>query len=125
MKKLSSRTKSELVVLANDFGIDTAGLKKAEIIEAIEAVGDGADLEQPEVKAAEPVAVAVPKEKAKKVPLVSNRDMRSSNYGTLKPGMNFVTKGAASWWLRHKPNGVRVAVPQEVQQFYAAMTSKD
>ena len=123
MKKLSSRTKSELVVLANDFGIDTAGLKKAEIIEAIEAIGDSSEFDQPEpAKAPEPVAKA---EANKKVPLVSNRNMRSSKNGTLKPGMNFVTKGAASWWLRHKPTSVRVAVPQEVAQFYAAMTSKD
>ena len=38
--KLSSKTKSELVVLANEFGIDTKGMKKADLVAAIESFAD-------------------------------------------------------------------------------------
>ena len=135
MKKLSSRTKSELVLLADEFGIDTAGMKKADIVAAIEAIESFDAVEQPakEIDTTEntvgnspvvPVDAARPQE-SKKVPVVSGGNMRSARHGALKPGMNFITKGAAQWWLRHKPRSVRVAQPIEVKQFYAAMTAKD
>ena len=133
--KLSSKTKSELVLLASEFGIDTKGMKKADIIEAIETFEAFDDTVQPDREVDAPANVVgndpAPQvsdarpQGAKKVPVVSQGNMRSAKHGTLKPGMNFITKGAAQWWLRHKPSRVRVAQPVEVKRFYAAMTAQD
>lgn len=138
-KRLSARTMGELKLIAEESGISVEGLKKAEIVEAIEAAGSqnnvitanttrphgkptsgtihndsGAIVSaQPEMVKTTPV---YKDEKAGKTAIYSERNLSWSGVGKLSKGFNFVSKEVADKWLVHR--AVRKATPEEVAAHY-------
>lgn len=140
MKKLSARTLGELKMIAEAQGINTDGLKRVEIAEAIESQGgqvitsmntnpsgtpssamtnDSGILISPQpekIKAQrghEPEPSPV---KVDKVALYAIRNLSWPGVGKLDKGYNFVTKEVADKWLQHK--AVRQASPEEVASHF-------
>ncbi len=137
--KLSARTLGELKLIAESQGIDTTGLKRLEIAEAIEASGGQVITSMNTKPSGEPSATSATtndsgilispqpeRVKAKrgepkpdpspvdtdKVALFALRNLSWDGVGKLEKGYNFVTKEVAEVWLQHK--AVREASPEEV-----------
>ena len=130
-----SRTVAELKMEARELGIKLpAGVKKAQIIEALEAKGenvvsyDGPTSGPPEsgTKSLENNTVGsnitTKPEKEElvvsndTVALYSNRNLSWGGVGKLERGYNFVTEAKAEKWLTQK--SVRIATPKEVRDHY-------
>ena len=133
MKKLSSRTVSELKMIARESGIDLPhNALKADIVAAIEASGNSvvtANTESPNLKPTVQqnsdgvIGSATSKEMPKvtkkespvsngKVAVFSERNLSWNGVGKLNSGYNFVGKEDAQKWIRQR--GVRLATPEEV-----------
>ena len=138
MKKLSARTLGELKLIAESQGINTDGLKRLEIAEAIEASGgqvitsmnvnpSGTPSQTSATTNDSGVLISPQPEKIKakrgnnpepspvetdKVALFALRNLSWDSVGKLDKGDNFVTKEVAELWLQHK--AVREASPEEV-----------
>lgn len=135
-KKLSSRTVAELKLLAKEQGIDISGLKKAQIVEVLEADGAGenvitsASIKPNGVSTTSAatndngVLVSPQPERVKttpkpenpindgKIAVHSTKNLSWTGVGKLDKGYNFITKEAAEKWLAH--SAVREATPEEV-----------
>lgn len=142
MKKLSARTLGELKLIAESQGINTDGLKRVEIAEAIEASGgqvitsmnvnpsgtpsqtsattnDSGILISPQpekIKAQRGNNPEPSPVEADKVALYALRNLSWPGVGKLDKGYNFVTKEVADKWLQHK--AVREASPTEVASHF-------
>lgn len=143
MKKLSARTLGELKLIAESQGINTDGLKRVEIAEAIEASGgqvitsmnvnpsgtpsqtsattnDSGVLISPQpekIKAKRGVPSEEPSPvQENKVAVYALRNLSWPGVGKLDKGYNFVTKEVADKWLQHK--AVREASPEEVASHF-------
>lgn len=137
MKKLSARTLGELKLIAESQGIDTTGLKRLEIAEAIEEQGGQVITSMNTKPSGEPapsaatnesgVLISPQPEKIKqkresnaepetvqsdKVALFSVRNLSWPGVGKVDKGYNFVTREAAEKWVTHR--AVREATPEEV-----------
>jgi len=141
MKKLSARTVAELKMMAQEQGVDVTGLKKAQIVEALEATGDNVITSatiKPSGQVSDPSATSnaqgvlispqpakvktVPKPEVKpqddpsKVAIYAPRNLAWNGVGKLTQGFNFVTKEEANKWLTLR--SVREASPEEVASHY-------
>lgn len=141
MKKLSARTVAELKMMANEQGIDVDGLKKAQIVEALEATGENVITTasvKPSGQVSDPSATTNaagvlispqpakvrttpkpeprPQDDASKVALYSPRNLAWKGVGKLNGGFNFVTREEADKWLTLR--SVREATPEEVASHY-------
>ncbi len=139
MKKLSTRTLGELKLIAREQGIDAEGLRKAEIVEAIQSSGgqvitsmntapshtdpsastndNGIFISpQPEKVKTEMRPEPKPYEDANKVAVYASRNLNWAGVGKLEKGYNFVKREAADKWLTLK--AVRQASPEEVASHY-------
>lgn len=137
-KKLSTRSMGELKLIAKEKGIDVEGLKKAQIVEVLEAEGAENVITSNTIKPSgvsttsavvnnNGVLVSPQPERVKTVPsktdpnegkvaIYSDKNLSWSGVGKLSKGYNFVTKEVAEKWLVHK--AVRDASPEEVAAHY-------
>ena len=142
MKKLSARTLGELKLIAESQGINTDGLKRVEIAEAIEASGgqvitsmnvnpSGTPSPSSATTNDSGILISPQPEKIKaqrgndpepspvqvdKVAVYALRNLSWDAVGKLDKGYNFVTKEVAEKWLQHK--AVREASPEEVASHF-------
>lgn len=141
MRRLSSRSVAELKMIARDNGIDTDGMLKAQILEAIEESGGNVIRSMNTVPSgtesasattnANGVLIAPQPEKVKQkredayvpeqpkkdlVALHAVRNLSWAGVGKVEKGYNFVTREVADKWLQHK--AVREATPEEVAAHY-------
>ena len=141
MKKLSNRTIGELKLMARESGIElpAGAIKKAQILEAIEASGanvitSGNTVSPSGAKTSglapvkdgimgssvadqKPVVKNPPKEEKTKVALHSNKNVSWVGVGKLTRGYNFVSEVNAEKWLK-RVSSVRLADPKEVADHY-------
>lgn len=138
-KKLSNRTLGELKLIAEEHGINADGLKKVEIVEALEAAGDNVIRSDSVKPSGNPtsgtrtnengVLISDQPERVKsvkkredsdlnrdRVALFSSRNLSWAGVGKISKGFNFVTREVADKWLVHK--AVREASPEEVASHY-------
>lgn len=138
-KNLSNRSVAELKLIARENGLDVDGLKKAQIVEALEA--EGAEDNVITSNTTKPsgtssgsavtndngVLISPQPERVKttpkqtnpnegKVAIFSERNLSWNGVGKIDKGYNFVTKEVAEKWLVHK--AVREATPQEVASHF-------
>lgn len=137
MKNLSRRTLGELKLIAKEQGINAEGLKRMEIVAAIETSGgqvitsmntkpnsesapsattnDSGVLisPQPEKIRQKRDSGAHPESTdADKVAIFAVRNLSWPGVGKVEKGYNFVTREAAEKWVTHR--AVREATPEEV-----------
>lgn len=138
-KKLSARTVAELKLIAKEQGIDVSGLKKSQIVEALEAEGANDNVitsattnpsgtsSTSAVTNDNGVLISPQPERVKttpkqtnpnegKVAIFSERNLSWSGVGKIDRGYNFVTKEVAEKWLAHR--AVREATPEEVASHF-------
>lgn len=141
MKKLSARSVAELKMMAQEQGVDVTGLKKAQIVEALEATGDNVITSatiKPSGQVSDPSATSnaqgvlispqpakvqtTPKPEPRpemdetKVALYVSRNLAWNGVGKLSQGFNFVSREVADKWLTLR--AVREASPEEVASHY-------
>lgn len=141
MKKLSARTVAELKMLAQEQGIDVSGLKKAQIVKALEATGENVITTasvKPSGQVSDPSATSNengvlispqpakvkttpkpeprPQDDPTKVAIHSPRNLAWKGVGKLNSGYNFVTREEADKWLTIR--SVTEASPEEVARHY-------
>lgn len=137
-KKLSTRSVAELKMIAREQGINVDGLKKAQIVEALEG-GNAENVitsnttkphgkptsgttmnENGVLISAQPERVKTTPSNvdphAGKVAIHSDRNLSWSGVGKINKGYNFVTREVADKWLVHR--AVREASPEEVAAHY-------
>lgn len=138
-KNLSARSVAELKLIARENGLNVDGLKKAQIVEALEA--EGAETNVITSNTTNPsgssstsatsndngVLISPQPERVKttpkptdpnigKVAIFSERNLSWNGVGKISKGYNFVTKEVAEKWLVHK--AVREATPEEVASHF-------
>lgn len=139
MKKLSTRTVQELKMIAKEKGIKVDGLKKAQIVEALETEGNNVITSvkpsgipsdpsatsnaqgvlispQPAKVQTVPKPEPKPEEDETKVALYVSRNLAWNGVGKLSQGFNFVSREVADKWLTLR--AVREASPEEVASHY-------
>lgn len=133
MSNNSSRSIAELREVAQELGIDPNGLRKGQLVEAIESkangvisapssqgpsdpniVSDSAGVIGSDVEYNAPGPEKNPAEG--KVAVYSERNLNWTGLGKLKMGYNFLTKEDADKWLVHRL--VREATPEEVADHF-------
>lgn len=138
-KNLSTRSVAELKLIAREKGLDVEGLKKTQIVEALEAEGADANVitststnpsgtsSASAVSNDNGVLISPQPERVKttpkhtnpnegKVAIFSERNLSWSGVGKIDKGYNFVTKEVAEKWLAHR--AVREATPEEVASHF-------
>lgn len=133
MNKVSGKNLNELREMAQQLGIDPNGLRKGQLVEAIEStangvisvptnegpsdpniVSDSAGVIGSDLERSTPGPVKNPAEG--KVAVYSERSLNWTGVGKLKLGYNFLTKEDADKWLVHRL--VREATPEEVADHF-------
>ncbi len=133
MSKTSNKNLNELRTMAQELGIDPNGLRKGQLVEAIETkannvisvpgsqapsdpniVSDSAGVIGSDVEYNAPGPEKNPAEG--KVAVYSERSLNWTGVGKLKMGYNFLSKEDADKWLVHRL--VREATPEEVADHF-------
>jgi hypothetical protein len=133
MSKISTKNLNELREMAQDLGIDPNGLRKGQLVEAIETkahnvisvpereastdpniVSDSAGVIGSDLEYNAPGPEVDPS--VGKVAVYSARSLNWTGLGKLKLGYNFLTKEEADKWLVHRL--VREATPEEVAEHF-------
>lgn len=140
MKKLSAQSVAELKMVARERGIDVSGLKKAQIVEALQTTENNV-ITAPETKGSSESSVTEnsngvlispqpehvktvkkpeprPQDDHFKVAIFAVRSLNWSGVGKLDSGYNFVSKEVAEKWLTLR--SVREASPEEVAAHFGA-----
>lgn len=133
MSKVSTKNLSELREMAQELGIDPNGLRKGQLVEAIETKANNVISVPKSEASSDPNIVSdssgvigsdvefnapgpEPDPTVGKVAVYSERNLSWTGVGKLKLGYNFLTKEDAEKWLVHRL--VREATPEEVAEHF-------
>jgi hypothetical protein len=135
MAKISNKSLEELREMAKELGLDPNGLRKAQLVEAVETkansvigsdalksdaptdpniVSDSSGILSSDITSNKPGPEKDPS--VGKVAVFSERELYWAGVGRVTLGYNFVTKEAAEKWVTHR--AVREATPEEVANHF-------
>lgn len=135
MAKISNKSLDELREMARELGLDPNGLRKAQLVEAVETkansvigsdafksdapadpniVSDSSGIVSSNATSNKPGPEKDPS--IGKVAVYSEKNLYWAEVGKINLGYNFVTKEAAEKWVTHR--AVREATPEEVANHF-------